>query len=61
MPVFSFRGSITIEGVVFLVEANNEEHAKELADQGFYESIQQELGEICDWDINLETCMRDEE
>jgi hypothetical protein len=56
MPEYIFKGRMTLEGVTFFVEAENEEEAKFKASCGQYEYCEHDGASACDWSLHVSTC-----
>ena len=56
MPTFSFKGTATIRGVVFYVEAPDAEEAKRKARLGRFDDEDRDGADIDDFKIDTDTC-----
>ena len=55
MTEFTFKGQITLEGVIFYVKADSMFDALQKAQAGVYDSYDVKQAETVDWDINPNT------
>jgi len=60
MPEYIFRGSVTMNGVVFTVTAKDSQEAIEKARQGEFDDFDASCGEAVDWEIRPGTCERND-
>lgn len=60
MPIFWFKGRVTLDGVDFEIEAETLEQAKELARRGEHDEADWVGAEMVDWTIRPDTGKIDE-
>jgi hypothetical protein len=53
-----FRGSVTLNGAIFFIDADSSQAAVEKARQGEFEDYDIDGAELVDWEIRPGTCER---
>lgn len=56
MPEFMFTGRVTLDDVMFFIEADTEAEAKEKAKRGDFDHRDTACAEMVDWQIMPSTC-----
>lgn len=55
MPVFIFLGTIRKRGVLFTIDADSLDEARDLAARGHFDSLDEFNAHLDDWEINSES------
>lgn len=55
---YMFRGSVTLNGAIFFIDADSSQAAVEKARQGEFEDYDIDGAELVDWEIRPGTCER---